>query len=102
MDIVNAFLHQWSHTLWDLSWQIAILVGVIGLISRLSWKASPNFRYWLWCIVLFRLCIPVELTLPIGIKGEIRQEIGSLFSPLSEKPAVVKVIQFGTFLLRDV
>ena len=53
--------------LWSVSWQVSILIGVIWFIDRLSVRASSLFRYWLWCIVLARLCIPVAIELPTGI-----------------------------------
>ncbi|MFC1574169.1 M56 family metallopeptidase, partial [Candidatus Latescibacterota bacterium] len=50
-----------------VSWQVTILIAIIWLVDRLSFRASPLFKYWLWCIVLVRLCIPVSIELPTGI-----------------------------------
>ncbi|MCX5772041.1 MAG: M56 family metallopeptidase, partial [Candidatus Hydrogenedentes bacterium] len=75
---MNAFLiaaEWWTRTLWVLSWQIGVLVGVVWLASLASRRASPNFRYWLWCIVLVRLCVPVSLALPAGISGDVRHAL---------------------------
>lgn len=55
-----------GHTLWAVSWQIAVLIAFIGVLSLFFRKASSSFRYFLWCIVLVRLCIPMELKLPFG------------------------------------
>ena len=75
MDLFHSFLIQWGKILWTISWQITILFVLIGLISLISRKASPNFRYWLWCIILLRLCLPIELKLPIGMGERIWQTV---------------------------
>jgi len=75
---MNALLSAaewWSGMLWALSWQIVVLVGVVWLASLLFLRASPNFRYWLWCIVLVRLCIPATLALPAGVSGDVRRVV---------------------------
>jgi len=59
--------------LWSISWQVSILIALIWLINRLSFRASSLFRYWLWCIVLVRLCIPFKLSLPAVIPQFVRK-----------------------------
>lgn len=58
---------HWGRTLWAVSWQVSIVIGFVWLLSLLSRKASPVFRYWLWCIVLLRLCLPIDLKAPLGV-----------------------------------
>ncbi|MFC1693716.1 hypothetical protein ACFL1R_09450, partial [Candidatus Latescibacterota bacterium] len=65
-----------TRNLWVVSWQITILVGIVWIIDRLSRRTSSLFRYWLWCIVLIRLCIPVNLTLPVDFEEFIRHRLG--------------------------
>lgn len=55
------------HNLWMVSWQVTILIGIISIISLVGRRLSSEFRYWLWCIVLLRLCLPVGLSVPFGI-----------------------------------
>ena len=64
-----------SRMLWALSWQIGVLVLLVWVASLIFRKAAPNFRYWLWCIVLLRLCIPATLALPWGVSGEVRHAV---------------------------
>lgn len=78
MDTIAGLLHSWGYTLWVISWQITIIFGFISLISIFCRKASSVFRYWLWCILLFRLCIPVELTIPMGFQNTIEKCVTSL------------------------
>ncbi len=49
---------------WEISIQISILFFVILIISQFSRRSSPLFHYWLWCICLFRLCIPFTISIP--------------------------------------
>jgi len=53
-----------GYTLWAVSWQVAVLIAFIGVLALFFRKASSSFRYFLWCTVLVRLCIPVDLKLP--------------------------------------
>jgi beta-lactamase regulating signal transducer with metallopeptidase domain len=53
-----------GHTLWAVSWQAAVLIIFIGVLSLFFRRATATFRYFLWCIVLLRLCIPVKLEVP--------------------------------------
>ncbi len=39
----------------------------MALAALLGRRASPTFRYALWCVVLVRLCFPFSLSLPIGL-----------------------------------
>jgi beta-lactamase regulating signal transducer with metallopeptidase domain len=75
MNVLVSAAEWWSRTLWALSWQIGVLVGVVWLASPLFRRATPNFRYWLWCIVLVRLCIPATLALPAGVSGDVRRAV---------------------------
>ena len=67
MEAILTFADAAARNLWAVSWQFTILIAAIWLIDRLSFRASPLFKYWLWCIVLVRLCIPVSIELPTGI-----------------------------------
>lgn len=77
MNVLLRAAEWWSQTLWALSWQIGVLVGVVWLVSLTLRRSSPNFRYWLWCIVLVRLCIPATLALPAGVSGDVRRAVES-------------------------
>ena len=68
MDAYNFFNEQLVQHLWAVSWQVSILIGLIWIVDKLAFRASSIFRYLLWCIVLVRLCIPVNLTLPVDIE----------------------------------
>ncbi|BBM81901.1 Zn-dependent protease [Candidatus Uabimicrobium amorphum] len=44
--------------LWMISWQICILAIVVWGLCKVFSRSSASFRYWLWCIILLRLCLP--------------------------------------------
>jgi beta-lactamase regulating signal transducer with metallopeptidase domain len=78
MSYLQILSERWGATLWSVSWQITCLVLLIWAISLLCRKASPQFRYGLWCIVLVRLCLPFEIALPTGLDRQYRQQVESL------------------------
>lgn len=63
---MSEWMEWWVRCLAAASWQAAILAAMIGSIDLLASRASSRFRYWLWCIVLARLCVPVGLAVPLG------------------------------------
>ena len=86
MSALTNILAQSANTLWAVSWQVSVLIGLVWLVSLLSRKAPPNFRYWLWCIVLLRLCLPMNLTLPIGLEQHFRHFAKRFALVLMERP----------------
>ncbi|MFA6471567.1 MAG: M56 family metallopeptidase [Candidatus Latescibacterota bacterium] len=62
----NLFYLQSSfiHYLFVSSLQVIPLVVLIGIISAIFGNKSTNFRYWLWSVVIFRLCLPFNVSLP--------------------------------------
>ena len=61
---MNTLTEQLLGNLWQVSIQVSILIAIIWLVSLLAKRASSEFRYLLWCILLVRLCIPVGFNLP--------------------------------------
>jgi beta-lactamase regulating signal transducer with metallopeptidase domain len=64
---LNELTNMIAHVLWNVSWQVTILIAVVALASLLFRRAPANFRFGLWCIVLLRLCIPFDLSFPAPI-----------------------------------
>ena len=75
MDALLSFLIHWGKILWAVSWQVSVLFLFILIVSLITRKSSSNFHYWLWCIILIRLCIPAELNLPIGIGNDVSESV---------------------------
>jgi beta-lactamase regulating signal transducer with metallopeptidase domain/uncharacterized GH25 family protein/thiol-disulfide isomerase/thioredoxin len=90
MSTLSSFLARSADSLWAVSWQASILVALVLLASLVSRKASPTFRYWLWCIVLLRLCLPMNLTLPIGAAHHLRHFARNFAAITAKIPASAK------------
>ncbi|MFC1735175.1 M56 family metallopeptidase [Candidatus Hydrogenedentota bacterium] len=61
----DAFITSYA---WPLIWQSSLLVVVIAAFSFVAFRrASPQFRYALWLLVILRLFLPPSLYLPTGI-----------------------------------
>ena len=75
---------QWLTNLWALSWQFSLLVSAVFIFSLLVSKASAGFRYWLWCIALLRLCLPLGWLAPpqMGIAVPDPPEVRLIVFPL--------------------
>jgi TonB family protein len=58
------FLQPWGRTLWLLSSEVIVLALVVGTVSLCFRRMPAVFHYWLWSIVLVRLCIPVAPLFP--------------------------------------
>lgn len=72
METLRELASQWPHVLWSMSWQIAVLAGLVGIVSLVCRRTTPSFRYWLWMIVLIRLCLPVNVGIPFGMGDDVR------------------------------
>ncbi len=84
-----------GRTLWAVSWQVAVLVAFIGILCLLFRKTSPSFRYVLWCVVLVRLMVPIQLKLPVipfgGLSALFPGRLPS-FARAIDLPAVVRAL----------
>lgn len=90
--VIDSFDALGGH-LWTLSWQVLVLAAAAGIVEMIARRSSPLFRYWLWIIVLVRLCIPVAIPAPPGLDGFLRgllpdrppviEEIAPIAAPLS-------------------
>ena len=84
MNVLDAVASQCVRTLWAVSVQVSVLVGLVAVVSMFSRRSSPRLRHWLWCIVLVRLCLPINLTLPLGLAGHLREAVEGSFMSSSE------------------
>ena len=57
---------SWLAWMWPMAWQAALMgLAVLG-VALLARKASPRFRYFLWCLLLLKLCLPPSLAFVTG------------------------------------
>jgi len=71
-----------------VSIQSSILIAIIWAIERILKPLSPLVRYWLWMIVLVRLCVPFGITMPEAV---------SRFLPVDNIGIVNKFKSIGLF-----
>jgi len=86
--IAEGFLTSYA---WPVFWQTALLVVIITVASWTFFrKASPQFRYLLWLLVLVRLALPPAAYLPTGIGNWGRALLDLLPSPVRQEQVVGK------------
>ena len=55
---------RWAAWMWPMTWQVALLAGLLWLLSFPLRKAPANLRYLLWLLVFFKLIIHPALATP--------------------------------------
>ena len=75
MDTVTHFAELTAIHLAAASIQVVILIVIVAAMETVARRASSAFRYWLWMIVLVRLCVPVGVSLPSGARQFIHQYV---------------------------
>jgi beta-lactamase regulating signal transducer with metallopeptidase domain len=70
---MNTIAHLWWGWMIAMTWQVGLLILVIGCIDLLIRKwAWPQLRYALWSLILLKLVLPPTLALPSGVIGGLR------------------------------
>lgn len=82
IDTLNAAAGEWSHWMIHMSWQVAVLVPVVWLVSRLASKRSARFRHLLWVAVFLKLVLPPMLSTPWSA-GNLIPDIPGAYLPVS-------------------
>ncbi len=67
---MNAYANHVVSYLLTQSWQIALLAGIVGLISLALRNRTAHIRYLLWLIVLAKCLVPPLLTVPLAVLPE--------------------------------
>ena len=68
MGFLESGIDNAARVIWIVGVEAAFLIAVVWIVERLSHRTSSLFRYWLWIIVLVRLCIPVDVNPPENVK----------------------------------
>ncbi|MCX5644776.1 MAG: M48 family metalloprotease [Phycisphaerae bacterium] len=67
---MNTYASHMVSYLLAQSWQIALLAGIVGLISLALRNRSAHLRYLLWLIVLAKCLVPPFLTVSLAVLPE--------------------------------
>lgn len=100
MPFASVFSEAILQWLVQASWQIALLVAIVAVATRLLRKASPRLRHALWLLVLLKAVLPPSLATDwsigrwgVGSAGRMVQSLGveveapSNGEPLEQEPA---------------
>ena len=63
----DAAARVWWDWMWPMAWQVVVLATAVLVVTLLARKRSAHLRYWLWCLVLVKLCLPPHLAFVTGI-----------------------------------
>ncbi|MHB0999289.1 MAG: M56 family metallopeptidase [Armatimonadota bacterium] len=72
-------------SLWAVSWQCAVLAGVVWIVTRVSGRAPASWRYALWVIVLVKLFIPPLVRPPLWLVARHGDQAYALHSQVGNK-----------------
>jgi beta-lactamase regulating signal transducer with metallopeptidase domain len=86
IDALNGTADGWAHWMFHMSWQIAIVVAVVWLVSRIASKRSARFRHLLWVAVFLKLVLPPMLATPWSA-GNLFAEIPDTYVPAAIQDA---------------
>jgi len=66
VDYLQQAARSWASWMFDISWQVALLVVALAAIGVLLRGSSARFRYVLWLLIVVRLLAPPGLAFPTG------------------------------------
>lgn len=67
MNLLEHLSRPWLLWIGAASWQLALFVCLVALISRAARAAPAKLRYGLWLLVLVKVFLPPSLTTPLSI-----------------------------------
>lgn len=89
----------WAQWMTGMSWQVAVLAGVVALVSYALRRHSARLRYALWAVVLLKLLLPPTLALPTGYGWWLRPAVApdaASSSPLKPTPTSASTNELTT------
>jgi beta-lactamase regulating signal transducer with metallopeptidase domain len=101
IELLNHIGHLWWDWTAAMFWQVGLLILLIGGIDRLIRRwAWPQLRYALWSLILVKLLLPPNWSLPSSIVSELQPRVTQALRWVnSDKPAL---ISDGGFRMADV
>ncbi len=83
IDILNGTASAWAQWMLHMSWQVAVLVAIVWLVSRVTSKRSARFRHLLWVAVFLKLVLPPMLATPWSA-GNLVRDVSLTYLPAME------------------
>ena len=63
--VANELSNHWAEAMWPALWQSAILAALLLILTRLSRRATPSLRFWLWMLIPLRLLIMPVISISV-------------------------------------
>jgi beta-lactamase regulating signal transducer with metallopeptidase domain len=67
MSIFDQVSRQWLAWMLSGSWQLALLVCIVAVVTHVAQAASARLRYGLWLLVLAKVFLPPGLETPLSV-----------------------------------
>lgn len=67
MSGLDEFSREWLAWIWPATWQLTLLICLIGVVCLLTRKAPAGLRHALWILVLVKVCLPPGLATPVSV-----------------------------------
>ncbi|MCX7044968.1 MAG: M48 family metalloprotease [Candidatus Sumerlaeota bacterium] len=67
MELISDFAGAWGWWAMHASWQLALLVALVGALAFVARRLSPRLRYALWLLVTIKIFLPPSLALDWGV-----------------------------------
>src|SRR5262245_1974592 len=64
---MDGLANSWAQVAWAHSWQVTLLIALVGLVLRLVGQNRPHLACALWLVVLLKCITPPILSSPSGI-----------------------------------
>ena len=65
IEALNVAARAWADLAWAMTWQSALLVGIVVLVAIGLRRSSPALRYWLWQITAIKLLLMPLWSVPV-------------------------------------
>lgn len=73
IEALNGWADAWARTVWDVTWQSALVVVLFALAAYGLRRASPSVRYWLWQVAAIKLLLIPLWTFAITVPSDPRR-----------------------------
>ena len=88
IDALNGTAEGWARWMVHMSWQVAVIVALVWVVSRIASKRSARFRHLLWVAVFLKLVLPPMLATPWSA-GNLIADIPDAYVPVAVRDAGV-------------
>src|SRR6186997_312243 len=78
---LDQIAERWATWMVSMSWEVVVLLLVLGVVTLLTRRGSARFRHAIWLLIFVRLIVPPDLALPTGIAWWLRRPAEPVAQP---------------------